>query len=308
MKCTLLLVLAAILPPVAWCQTPQLLAVWGSSGSAPFYFEHPSGVAVDALGNVYVADFAGSCVLAFTSGGTLVRTYGSPVSDTLRGPSKIAFAADGTMYVADGSACGIAMWKGGMYQGWFGGCGKGDGQLYYSWGVAVAGDKVYVSDTANHRILVFTTAGAYLSQWPTGDLCEGLAVDGGGNLYVAEYGGHIDVFSPAGVLLSTIGSQGSGPGQLNVPYDVALDGQGHVYVADAYNHRIEVFTTSGAYVTAWGVRGSDPGQFIQPRGVAIDATGRIYVADTWNNRIQVFASLTTPARTTSWGSLKARYH
>jgi sugar lactone lactonase YvrE len=199
------------------------------------------------------------------------------------------------------------MWKGGAYQGWFGGCGSAPGHFTYSWGVAVHGDRVYVSNTLGYRIEAFNLAGQFQFDWPTGDLCEGLAVDSDGNLYVAEYAGHVDVFSPTGSRLATFGSHGDGPGQLNSPYDVALDGQGHVLVADSFNHRIEVFTTDGAYLTAWGTRGSDPGQFIQPRGVAVGPDGRIYVADTWNNRIQVFGSLTTPTKSTSWGRIKASY-
>lgn len=134
-----------------------------------------------------------------------------------------------------------------------------------------------------------------------------MAVDDSGHVYVAEYSGHVDVFTPDGTRIRTIGSPGGGPGQLNAPYDVALDGQGRVDVADACNHRIEVFTRGGLCLTDWGGLGSGPGQFHQPRGVAVDAGGRVYVADTWNDRIQVFGPVPTPTRTTSWGRLKRLY-
>jgi DNA-binding beta-propeller fold protein YncE len=299
--------LAGLLAGSAWADAPPLLTIWGSRGIEPGHFEHPSGVAVDGDGYVYVADFAASRVQVLTSAGAFVRQFNPPPGDTLHAPSKVALGADGTIYVADGSACGISMWKDGVYLGWFGGCGGGPGLWAYSFGVAVKGDRVYVSDTMGYRIEVFTASGQYLAQFPTGDACEGLAVDAGGNIFVAEYGGRVDVFTPGGSRVSSIGAPGGGPGQLDNPYDVALDGMGHVYVADAYNHRIEVFTTAGDYVTDWGTRGSEPGQFIQPRGVAVGPDGRIFVADTWNDRIQVFGSLPTPVKSSSWGGVKARY-
>lgn len=299
------LALALLFPNCAFAQAPQLLAIWGTSSSGPVFFSHPNGVAIGPNGHAYIADQVLTRVMELTTDGTFVAQYGAAGTDTLRGPSKIAFGADGTVYVSDGYACGIANWRAGTYQGWFGGCGGGPGQFSSSWGVAVHGERVYVSDTQGYRIEVFDLAGQFLFAWPVGDLCEGLAIDADGNVYVAQYAGRIGVYSAAGVLISTIGSPGTGRGQLNSPYDVALDGHGRVYVADAYNHRVEVFTTGGAYVTAWGTRGSAPGQFIQPRGVAVGPDGNVYVADTWNDRIQVFGSVTTATTTSTWGRLKS---
>jgi streptogramin lyase len=305
----LILALAALFPHGALAQAPALLAIWGSQSAGPIgYFGHPNGVTIGPNGHAFVADQINSRVVEITTDGSYVAQYGAPGTDTLRGPSKVAFGTDGTMYVSDGAACGISMWRNGAYQGWFGGCGSGPGQLSsVSWGVAVRGDRVYVSDTQGYRVEVFNTAEQFLFAWSTGDLCEGLAVDANGNIYVAQYAGRIGVYSPSGSLLSTLGAPGAGPGQLNSPYDVALDGAGNVYVADSYNHRIEVFTAGGAYVTAWGARGSDPGQFIQPRGVTVGPDGRVYVADTWNDRIQVFGALPTPTKSATWGHLKVIY-
>jgi sugar lactone lactonase YvrE len=303
----LALVLTAVTAAPAVPQAPSVVAIWGSQSSGPVGFGHPNGVTIGPNGHAFIADQINTRVVEVTADGVYVTQYGAPATDTLNGPSKVAFSASGTMYVADGYACAISMWNGAAYGGWFGGCGVGPGQWFYSWGIAVQGGRVYVSDTRNYRVEVFDLSGQFQFSWPTGDLAEGLAVDGSGNIYVAQYAGRIGVYSPSGVLLSTIGSPGGGPGQLNSPYDVALDGAGNVYVADAYNHRIEVFTPGGAFVTAWGTRGSDPGQFIQPRGLAVGPDGRIYVADTWNDRIQVFGALSTPTRTTSWGRLKATY-
>jgi hypothetical protein len=90
--------------------------------------------------------------------------------------------------------------------------------------------------------------------------------------------------------LSKWGSSGTGDGQFDHPFGIAVDNSGNVYVADTHNYRIQKFTASGDFVGKWGSWGSDNGQFNQPYGVAVDSSGYVYVADTLNNRVQKFTS------------------
>jgi DNA-binding beta-propeller fold protein YncE len=86
------------------------------------------------------------------------------------------------------------------------------------------------------------------------------------------------------------GSGGSGNGQFNSPWGIAVDNSGNVYVVDTGNNRVQKFTSSGAYVTKWGSLGTGNGQFHEPYGIAVDSSGYVYVADRENNRIQKFTS------------------
>jgi DNA-binding beta-propeller fold protein YncE len=97
------------------------------------------------------------------------------------------------------------------------------------------------------------------------------------------------------------GTLGAADGQFNSPQGVAVDGSGHVYVADTGNNRIQKFTSSGGFVTKWGTVGPGNGQFSNPAGVAVDDSGNVYVADTNNNRIQKFTS--SGGFVTKWGTL-----
>ena len=72
------------------------------------------------------------------------------------------------------------------------------------------------------------------------------------------------------------------------PRGIAVDANGHVYVADTGNKRIIVFDADGNYLTQFGSAGLDPGQFDEPVGVTVDANGNVYVTDTWNQRVQTF--------------------
>src|SRR5438876_40075 len=140
--------------------------------------------------------------------------------------------------------------------------------------------------------------GTFLTTWGSSgtgdgqfDFPFGVATDGSGNVYVADYGNdRIQKFDASGTFVTTWGRSGPGNGQFKGPYGVATDGSGHVYVADTNNHRIQKFDASGTFVATWGSSGSGNGQFQSPSGVATDGSGHVYVADTNNHRIQEFAS------------------
>jgi sugar lactone lactonase YvrE len=85
------------------------------------------------------------------------------------------------------------------------------------------------------------------------------------------------------------GSAGSGEGQFDGPYDVAIDSQNNVYVTDFVNDRIQKFDSDGNFITTWGSAGSGEGQFDGPYGVATDSQNNVYVTDYGNDRIQVFS-------------------
>ena len=107
--------------------------------------------------------------------------------------------------------------------------------------------------------------------------------------------------------LTQWGTEGAGSGQFDRPYGVAVDASGNVYVADMGNDRIQKFTSSGTYLTQWGSSGTGDGQFNCPSGAAVDGSGNVYVADQSNNRIQKFGRVTTPAKSMTWGRIKALY-
>ena len=147
--------------------------------------------------------------------------------------------------------------------------GSDPGQFEHPYGVAVdAAGQVYVADTGNSRLQVFTSSGGYITQW---------------------------------------GSYGTGSGQFMLPLGVAVDASGNIYVADMVNDCIQKFTSSGGYITQWGSEGAGPGQFFCPWSVAVDAAGHVYVADTGNCRIQVFGYAPTAVQNTTWGRIKSMF-
>jgi aldose sugar dehydrogenase len=161
---------------------------------------------------------------------------------------------------------------------------------------------VYVADTGNNRIQVFSSNGTFISQWGRhgsrdGALRDpqGIAIDSSsGNVYVADTSNNrIQVFSSNGTFISRWGRYGPGNGSFVHPEGIALDQEGNVYVADTGNNRILVFSSNGTLITQWGEYGgvASNSTLRFPQGIAIDSSsGNVYVADTGNNRIQVFSS------------------
>ncbi len=93
------------------------------------------------------------------------------------------------------------------------------------------------------------------------------------------------------LMLDTSGSMGWTLGAtFERPYDIAVDGAGHIYLTEYYRNRVTKYDSAGNYLFSWGSYGSGSGYFYYPRGIAIDGSNNVYVADRSNHRIQKFSS------------------
>ncbi len=116
---------------------------------------------------------------------------------------------------------------------------------------------------------------------------EGLCLDAQDRLYVADSCNHrIQVFSRDGKFIRAYGKPGRGIGELSYPYDICVDTQGRQYVCEFGNSRIQVFDANDKPLEIIGGPGLAPGQFNNPWGVALDSAGNLYVADSQNHRVQ----------------------
>lgn len=172
-------------------------------------------------------------------------------------PRGIALAPDGSLFVADAQNHRIVHIEDGIITNAWGSDGTGPGEFKEPWSLVVSadGEFVYVADTWNHRIQVFTSDGEYIRHW--------------------------GVFSTENT-----------PDALFGPRDIALDADGNLFVTNTGNKRINVYTPEGVLVTQFGEFGFVEGQFNEPVGIAISPlTGRIYIADAWNQRVQMFEKI-----------------
>jgi sugar lactone lactonase YvrE len=118
---------------------------------------------------------------------------------------------------------------------------------------------------------------------------EGLGIDAQDRLYVADSCNHrIEVFSPNGEFIRAHGSAGSGRGEMSYPYDVRVDAEGRQYVCEFGNSRIQIFDANDRPIEILGGAGGGAGEFNNPWGLALDSRGNLYVADSMNHRIQKF--------------------
>jgi hypothetical protein len=307
----------------------SFVAAWGSSGTGAGHLSSPWGVATGPSGAVYVAEESNNRISEFTAAGSFVKAWGWGVSD---GASSFETCT---------TSCGQGL------------SGGGGGEFNTPSGVATdnAGN-LYVSDYFNARIEEFSSSGAFIKVFgkgvdqttgadvctaASGDTCQagshggaegelnaprGVAVDGSGNVYVADVlNDRVAVFSSSsGAFIKAFGSLGSAAGQLASPAGIASYG-GNVYIADPGNHRIDEFSSAGAFTKAWGwgVRdgassfetctsscqagspGSEAGQMYNPAGVATDSAGNVYVADYNNARVDEFSSSGTFVKAWGWG-------
>ena len=129
----------------------------------------------------------------------------------------------------------------------------------------------------------------------------GLTLDGSGDIYVCDVANNrVEKFDPNGNFLKSIGTPGSGPGQLNGPLAVACLGAS-IYVLDSGNNRVSSFDTIGESGGNWGAT-SGVSMLNHPQGIALDGFGQIYVTDTANNRVAIFGPSDMSGPNTLFGS------
>ena len=265
----------------------------------------PAGVAVDAAGNVYVADLATNQVKRIDPAGVIT---------TIAGTGEPGYSGDG------GQATDAMLWF---------------GESSSSSGVAVDGmGNVYVADTRNHRVRRIDSAGVITTIAGTGEPDpyfgypyanpesgdgglatevalthpRGVAADAAGNAYVIDGSNYrVRRINSAGVI-TTIAGTGepgySGDGGLAThaavnAMGVAVDAMGNVYLADTWNHRVRRINSAGVIETIAGTGlasySGDAGRatdaaLVAPVGIAVDVAGNVYVSSPENNRVRRIGS------------------
>ena len=309
-------------------------------------FFAPSGVAVDISGNVYLTDNntirkatpAGIVTtLAGTPGlgGLFVGRDGTGGDARMNTPTGMAVDGSGTVYFADSDNTIRKMTAGGVVTTLAGNAGNtgsldgtGSAALFsldsagaYN-GVALdASGNLYVADSGNNTIRKVTpagvvttiagTAGAFGSTDGTAGAARfafpsGTAIDGSGNLYVADaLNGKVRKVTPGGIVSTLAGGAGphaDGAGTAAgffLPTGIALDGNGNLYVTEPYNIRMVtpagvVTTIGGTYRITGGADGIGPAAaFSNVKGLASTSTGTLYVIDAGNNRVSKGSVITT---------------
>ena len=172
-----------------------------------------------------------------------------------------------------------------------------------------AAGNLYVADSAIKAIMVYDRDGKFLRKLAGSKIGEpalfsrlaSVSVDRNGDkIYAVDIGGsrsaveahRIRVFDARnGNHLFDIGKRGSGPGELNLPRDVAIGKDGEIFVVDGGNFRIQVFDSKGSFVRNFGKIGKQLGDLARPKEVAMDPAGNLYVVDTMHANFLIFNPL-----------------
>ncbi len=292
MKKIRLIALLLCLGSVAFSQTVSTLAGSGVSGSAngtgtAAQFDSPHGVAVDAAGNVYVADKDNNKIRKITPAGVVTT-----------------FAGSGLPGSTDGTGAAASFFE--------------------PWGIAIdATGNLYVADTKNYKIRKITPAGVVTTFAGDGTsgvtdgtaavaqfgFPTGVAVDATGNVYVSEYnihtirkisGGNVTTFAGTAFLSGNVNGSGAAA-RFDHPHSLTCDQWGNIYVTDTWNNKIRKITPGGAVSTlaGSGVAGFANGpaataQFDMPMGIAMEnSTGNLFIGDVNNFCIRKIAAATT---------------
>ncbi|HEY4248090.1 MAG TPA: hypothetical protein VGM64_14665 [Lacunisphaera sp.] len=310
-----------------------------SLGVIEAFFPFPMSIAADGSGNLYVGDTSTDTIQKISATGAVTLLAGSPgqtgtadgsgANARFNDPSGVCAASDGSLGVCDNAngTLRLVTVNGTVttLAGSTGLRGNTDGvgsAATFSSPTSVCRDAAgnfYLSDAVNNTIRKITAGGAVSTLAGSAGIAgtadgvgagarfnhpTGMAVDGAGNIYVADTTNNTvreitstgEVSTIAG-LPGVSGSQdGAGSGAFfNNPSGVAADGDGNVYVADTGNSVIRKIAANGVVTTIAGLSGiaglmdgvGNNAWFNQPKGIVLDSSGVLYVADTGNAAIRL---------------------
>lgn len=216
-------------------------------------FVSPIGIALGANGEIFVADSELGFVVRLDRQGNSLGVIGRNI---LKRPTGVAYdPLRRLLYVADTKESDIKVFDpNGDLISVIGERGEVVGEFNAPTFLALHGKELYVSDTLNARVQVFSTE--------------------------------------TGKPVRSVGKRGQSVGNLVRPKGVAVDGEGNIYVVESYHDHILVYNRLGQFLMPiGGGAGANIGQYYLPSGVWIDAKNRVFLADTFNGRIVVFQFL-----------------
>jgi DNA-binding beta-propeller fold protein YncE len=300
----------------------------GVPGNAPGQFSFPRAVTVDAGGKIYVADTGNHRIQIFNPDGTFLRQFGSLCKlDTHQGcqpapqgaaggegqgqfnePWGIAVGKDGSIYVSDTwnhriqkfdkDGKFVTMW--GIFEATGGELGNPNA-FYGPRSLTIGQDgNLYVMDTGNKRVQIFTPDGVFVNNFGGGGVVEGrfdeptgIGQDAAGNWYIADtWNRRIQKFDKSYKYVAQWPIDGwASQSVVNKPALAVDKARNLVYVTDPENYRVIAFNSDGSFRAVFGQYGNDAQSFVLPVGIAVGPDGRVYVADGDAHRIMVFAAL-----------------
>jgi len=256
----------------------------------------PQQVCSDGIGRVYVADSGRQAVFVFDELlGEFFIWNETSLNIPFLSPVGVAFAA-GSIWVTDSELSLVYRLsrEGDLIDT------LGRGIVSRPTGITydAQGERLFVSDTDENNIKVFSVDGSLVDVWGNSGPRDGelnrptFIAYRNGRLYVSDsLNARIQVFDGLGDYRGTLGQRGLYIGNLARPKGIALDSDGNVYVSESYYDYVVIYNASGELLMSLGGSGINPGEFSQPTGLWVDDRDRVFVSDMLNRRISMFQYL-----------------